>query len=85
MKNKLEKERVKQINWKEKGIIMFVCKECGAEVNKWTGKCPVCGAKSRRVANSNQNLCSSRYVPPPKAKRKFGDRTAMPHKNKRWI
>ena len=44
MKNKLEKERVKQINWKEKGIIMFVCKECGAEVNKWTGKCPVCGA-----------------------------------------
>ncbi len=23
---------------------MFVCKECGAEVSKWTGKCPVCGS-----------------------------------------
>jgi DNA repair protein RadA/Sms len=23
---------------------MFVCTECGAETNRWQGKCPVCGA-----------------------------------------
>ena len=23
---------------------MFFCNECGAEVAKWSGKCPVCGA-----------------------------------------
>ncbi|MCD4735086.1 MAG: hypothetical protein K8R53_03495, partial [Bacteroidales bacterium] len=23
---------------------MFFCTECGAEVSKWSGKCPVCGA-----------------------------------------
>ncbi|OQX70482.1 MAG: DNA repair protein RadA [Candidatus Cloacimonas sp. 4484_275] len=39
---------------------MFFCKECGAEVNKWSGKCPVCGAwnslrESSRIIGKKKN------------------------------
>jgi putative FmdB family regulatory protein len=48
--------------------------------------CPDCGTMSDRISTTDGiHLRKPRWVPPPKAKRRFGEDRPMPHKRQRWV
>ena len=43
-----------------------------------------CDGKGKRIPHTSQNLKQPRYVLPPKAQKKFGERGMVPHRPARW-
>ena len=64
------------------------CGEVFEEYNPYMNddpmKCPDCGQKAPRIHARNQKLKQPRYVRPPLAKKKWGEKGRVPHKPARW-
>lgn len=74
-------------------IYEYRCESCEKDFESFHSRmdeepeeCPDCGKLSERISHLNrQHINKPEYVPPPKARKVWGEKNKMPPRPNRWI